>query len=205
MTDPRFEETLRTYEQYSKKFDEKFSAHFNRYIRPSAEYALEWMPAGSRLLDLGAGTGNHAAFFQSHGIDVLCTDVSPAMLERCKEKGLKTLCGDMETLEIPDASYDGVWAFASLLHLPKERTPAMLAKISRWLVPGGFFGLTLKEGDSEGFEEYENYPGRRRWFSYYLQEEVERYCQPYFLPLRAGQGIDVSGKYRWLMNFWKRR
>lgn len=205
MTDPRREETLRTYETYAEKFDEAFGDHFVRYIRPSAEYFLGLLPGHPRLLDLGAGTGNHASFFQSRGADVLCADLSPAMLERCAEKGLKTLCGDMEILHIPESSYDGVWAFASLLHLPKERTSAMIARIARWLVPGGVLGLALKAGTGEGFEKNEHYPGTRRWFSYYSEEEVDRYCRPHFSLVDNFKRIDVGGRYHWLHSFWKRR
>ena len=44
----------------------------------------------SRLIDIGAGTGIHGKFFQEQGIKVTCGDLSPAHVEKCIEKGLKS-------------------------------------------------------------------------------------------------------------------
>jgi ubiquinone/menaquinone biosynthesis C-methylase UbiE len=43
-------------------------------------------PKGARVLDLGCGTGEDALFLASLGVDVLGTDVSPAMIERARHK-----------------------------------------------------------------------------------------------------------------------
>src|SRR6202011_916545 len=40
------------------------------------------------LLEVGAGTGKDSKFFQEHGLQVTCTDLSPAMIELCRQKGL---------------------------------------------------------------------------------------------------------------------
>jgi SAM-dependent methyltransferase len=40
------------------------------------------------LLEVGAGAGHDSLYFQEQGLRVLCTDLSPAMVERCQAKGL---------------------------------------------------------------------------------------------------------------------
>src|SRR6266545_2040517 len=42
-----------------------------------------------RLLEVGAGTGIHGRFFQSQGLAVVCTDLSPQMVALCTRKGLE--------------------------------------------------------------------------------------------------------------------
>jgi ubiquinone/menaquinone biosynthesis C-methylase UbiE len=41
---------------------------------------------GTRLLEVGAGTGHDSVFFRDHGLDVVATDLSPEMVARCREK-----------------------------------------------------------------------------------------------------------------------
>ena len=40
------------------------------------------------LLEIGAGSGANARFFQDNGLTVTCTDLSPELVERCRQKGL---------------------------------------------------------------------------------------------------------------------
>ena len=58
-------------------------------------------------------------------------------------------------------AYDGVWANACLLHVPRAELAQVLALIWRALKPGGAFHASFKTGDAEGrdkFNRYYNYP-----------------------------------------------
>jgi SAM-dependent methyltransferase len=54
----------------------------------------------------------------------------------------------MTTLELPAASLDGVVAFYSLTHIPREELPALLARIHGWLRPGGVLVATMGAQDA---------------------------------------------------------
>src|SRR5205085_8485805 len=57
--------------------------------------------------------------------------------------------------------YDGVWASACLLHVPKNNLGAVLARIWRALKTGGTFYASFKEGEADGRDtlgRYYNYP-----------------------------------------------
>ena len=59
------------------------------------------------------------------------------------------------------AAYDGIWACASLLHVPAASLDDILARIHRALRPGGIFTASFKAGTGEGhdqFGRYYNYP-----------------------------------------------
>ena len=60
-----------------------------------------------------------------------------------------------------DAAFDGVWANACLLHVPRTALPGILAKVQRALRPGGVFYASYKAGEAEGrdrFGRFFNYP-----------------------------------------------
>jgi SAM-dependent methyltransferase len=56
-----------------------------------------------RLLEIGAGTGQDAAFFAEHGLEVLATDLSLQMVARCRDKGLDARVLDFAELGGPAA------------------------------------------------------------------------------------------------------
>lgn len=58
------------------------------------------------LLEVGAGTGHDSLYFQEQGLRVLCTDLSPAMVELCRVKGLDARVADFLSLGVPPASFD---------------------------------------------------------------------------------------------------
>jgi SAM-dependent methyltransferase len=97
----------------------------------------------STLLEVGAGTGQDSVFFRDAGLDVVAVDLSPEMVRRCTEKGIKALVRDVAHLEMPPGSFDAVWAMNCLLHVPDTDLPAVLREIRTVLRPGGLFYVGL--------------------------------------------------------------
>ena len=93
------------------------------------------------------------------------------MVEMCNRRGLPALLGDFNHLEFPDHSFDGVWAYTSLLHVAKSAVDQPLHEIKRVLKPNGYFALGMIEGTTEGYQEKQ---GHERWFSYYTRGELEQ-------------------------------
>lgn len=103
------------------------------------------------LLEVGAGTGHDSLYFQGQGLRVRCTDLSPAMVERCRAKGLDAHVADFLSLGLPAASFDAVYALNCLLHVPTPDLPRVLEAIGAVLVPGGlFYAGTWGGADEEG-------------------------------------------------------
>ena len=58
-------------------------------------------------------------------------------------------------------SYDGVWASACLLHVPREELAGIFGRIRRALKPFGVFYASFKIGEGDGRDSlgrYYNYP-----------------------------------------------
>lgn len=113
------------------------------------------------ILELGCGAGGDTAEMLARGFDVLPTDGSPEMAEvasRRLGRPVGTLLfHDLDAVE----AYDGVWANACLLHVPRDELGPILQRIWRALKPGGTFYASFKTGDAEGrdaLNRYYNYP-----------------------------------------------
>ena len=91
------------------------------------------------LLELGAGTGRDGKFFQDHGLEVTCIDLSPAMVDLCRQKGLTAREMDFSALHFPASSFEAVYALNCLLHLPKHDCPLCC----RPLIPCSHDGAVL--------------------------------------------------------------
>ncbi len=140
---------------------------------------LSYLSQGDRLLDLGAGTGQHAAFFQNQGIDVLCGDFSPEMIKACEQKGLRGQVMDFYSLDI-DERLDAVWSMNALLHVPKADLPSILQQIACALKDKGIFYLGVYGGyDSEGIWENDVY-NPKRFFSFYTNKHLKQVVSEHF-------------------------
>jgi SAM-dependent methyltransferase len=117
--------------------------------------------AGAQVLELGAGSGRDAAHMLAHGLAVDATDASPDLAaEATKRLGRPVRQLRFDALDA-EASYDAVWASASLLHAPASELTGDLTRIHRALRLGGLFVASFKAGSGEGrdrFGRYYNYP-----------------------------------------------
>jgi SAM-dependent methyltransferase len=169
------------YDKYADSFQKRFDVIFHEVAESFFQRFIQKL-SGKRVLDLGSGGGSNAIYLQRDGLSVICQDISPEMIKRCQEKGLKTVQGDMEEVEFMPASFDGIWAYCSLLHLKKENLPTMVERTSIWLASGGILGVALlDEGRADESREDKSYPGVKRWFSYYTYERLLGPMAIYFI------------------------
>ncbi|OHA64262.1 MAG: hypothetical protein A2842_01740 [Candidatus Wildermuthbacteria bacterium RIFCSPHIGHO2_01_FULL_48_25] len=168
--------TIETYNAAAKAYDEETAEFWDifpdTFIRAFAESVK------GKVLDVGSGPGRDALILQKTGLEVMCLDASSAMVEITKQKGLASVLGDFNTIPFPNETFDGVWAYTSLLHVPKAEVGKSLQEIQRVLKKGGVLGVGLIEGETEGYVESAsmNLP---RYFAYYTKEEVEKLLQRY--------------------------
>ncbi|PIW18046.1 SAM-dependent methyltransferase [bacterium (Candidatus Blackallbacteria) CG17_big_fil_post_rev_8_21_14_2_50_48_46] len=117
---------------------------------------LPLLPVGGLILDYGCGSGRDSLAFAKAGYEVLAIDPCPefiAYLENQADqnqiKNLEVRLGSLEEVSEKER-FDGVWACASLLHLPKHALTQTLIGLAQHLIKGGVLYASFKKGTFEG-------------------------------------------------------
>jgi SAM-dependent methyltransferase len=137
------------------------------YVAKSKAGASRWLgdfmqalPARARILELGCGSGRDAEALLARGFEVDATDGTPTIAAVAEQRlGRPVRIMRFDELSAVDA-YDGIWANASLLHVPRIALSGILARVLRALKPGGLHFASYKAGKAAGrdvFGRYYNY------------------------------------------------
>ena len=129
------------------------------------ESFLALVRPGGKILDAGCGSGRDSLYFQQHGYEVTAIDASTEMVKHTSTLiGRPVLLMRFHEVDFRE-EFDGVWASASLLHVPKAEIDGVIERLSRALVPGGIFYLSFKYGEREEIRH-------GRLFSDYTEESL---------------------------------
>ena len=159
-------QTIDVYERSAKECLARWSQR--RHRRPPL--LVEWLrclPANARLLDLGCGGGQDAVDLGRRGYRVVGVDRTKALLSagRRRYRSLPLVHADLRDLPFHLKSFDGLWAAASLIHLPKPDARRALTDLCKLIRPGGLFAATVTYGVKSRLTTDGWLPGRylARW------------------------------------------
>jgi SAM-dependent methyltransferase len=114
------------------------------------------------VADVGCGPGRITDYLHKIGLDAFGIDLSPAMIDvaRRDHPGLRFEVGSMTGLDLPDGCLTALLAWFSLIHVPDEEVPAVLAEFFRVLRPGSplLVGFHAGEGTRLKTEGYGGHP-----------------------------------------------
>lgn len=174
--------------------DEALSRTVAAYNRIADAYLAQWrdrrvverplallatlLPAGALVLDLGCGPGFDGAALRARGFQVVGLDLSWEMVQigRVHYPG-RYVQGDMQQLPLAAGTIGGIWASASLLHLPRPLLAPVLMEARRVLAPGGLFYLSLKEGTGEGWQSDSCGRQAPRFFTYWQADNLDAHLR----------------------------
>lgn len=141
--------TNRTIEYYNTHADRYSEITRNADMSDIYKRFEEHLKPGSRILDLGCGSGRDSKYFLDKGYKVVSLDASEAMCRKTQELTGKAAVH----MRIEDMNYenefDAVWACASLLHVAKSDMHKILEKAMKALKVGGVLYASWKYGKSE--------------------------------------------------------
>jgi SAM-dependent methyltransferase len=110
---------------------------------------LPHLPVGGRILDAGCGSGRDTRAFLDRGYTVTAFDASAELAAlAAAHVGQPVQVLRFQDLEWTQA-FDGIWACASLLHVPATELPEVLRRLTRALRPGGVLYASFKYGSGE--------------------------------------------------------
>ncbi len=139
----------RTLDWYRENAEKFIAGTADADMSPLYAAFLAHVPAGGRILDLGCGAGAASLHFKRLGYDVLAVDGCREMCEYTLSRvGCPVRCMRFEELDFTD-EFDGVWACASLLHVPGKNLPRVLRLVRRALKDDGVLYASFKYGEEE--------------------------------------------------------
>jgi len=155
------------------------------------------------ILDFGCGPGRDLKAFTDRGHIAVGLEGSARFAAMAREfSGCEILEQDFLKLELPASRFDGVFANASLFHVPGGELPRVLRELHASLKPGGvLFSSNPRGGNEEGWNRgrYGAYHDLEAWRGYLAAadfDELEHYYRPPGLPLE---------QQPWLASVWRRR
>ncbi len=154
------------------------------------------------ILDFGCGPGRDLAYFRSLGHDAVGLEGCRAFCAMAQEhSGCEVLEQDFLALALPPARFDGVFANASLFHVPSADLPRVLRELAVALKTRGVLFSSNPRGDNEegwNGQRYGCYWDLERWREIVAAagfELIAHYYRPSGVP-RAQQP--------WLATVWRK-
>lgn len=138
--------TIRYYDDHANQYAQETVG-----IEMQSLYApfLELVPSGGRILDAGCGSGRDSEEFKDRGFVVTAIDASKEMANHASRLlGSPVIVMRFQEMEFV-SEFDGIWACASLLHVPQHEIDEVLVRLICALKLGGVCFLSFKVGDSE--------------------------------------------------------
>lgn len=159
-------------------------------------------PAAATILDLGCGPGRDLKTFSSLGHRAIGIDgAAQFVLMARQHSGCDVWQQDFLHLDLPAAQFDGIYANASLFHVPKVALPAVLRALHGALKPGGvLFSSNPRGANQEGWngDRYGSYHDLDGWRAF-LQDAGFVYLDHYYRPA----GVPLAEQH-WLASLWRK-
>jgi len=155
-----------------------------------------------QILDFGCGPGRDLRTFTAMGHVAVGLDGSERFAEMARsDSGCEVFHQNFLELDLPEQRFDGIFANASLFHVPRQELPRVLKELRAALKPGGvLFSSNPRGSNQEGWkgERYGSFHDLASWSGLLTEAgfvEVEHYYRPAGLPRE---------QQPWLASVWRR-
>lgn len=195
--------TARTLEHYNERAAQFWQGTRDHDVTQNIASLLRHLRGAAplRILDFGCGPGRDLAAFRALGHEPVGLEGSPAFAAMAREhSGSEVWEQDFLALALPEASFDGIFANASLFHVPRRELPRVLRELRATLKPGGvLFASNPRGNNEEGWNggRYGSYHDLETWRALLGAagfSELEHYYRPPGLPLE---------QQPWLASVWR--
>jgi len=200
--DARSASTLAHYDRNTRSFWEGTKDHDVAQNYAALLEAIEGAPPFA-ILDFGCGPGRDLAYFRAAGHEAVGLDGAASFVEMARAySGCEVLHQDFLALDLPPHRFDGIFANASLFHVPGAELARVLGELHAALKPRGvLFASNPRGNNEEGLsgERYGCYWNLETWRRFVTAAgfaELKHYYRPPGLP-RAQQP--------WLATVWRKR
>lgn len=188
--------TLQTYDLKMQEYIDNTPQQINDAEQPWIDSALDLIPQGGSILELGSGFGRNAGYINEKGFELTCTDAVPRFVELLRNKGLDAKILNVLKDDLGQ-NYDMVFANGVLVHFTAEETEVVLDKIHQALKSGGILAFSIKQG--EGDEWTKEKLGAPRYFQYWQLDQLKEIVKAHgFTWIKATAGETSLKNASWL-------
>lgn len=193
----------RTLAHYNANAEDFFAGTRDHDVRQNRDTLLQHIAASApfTILDFGCGPGRDLKAFSTLGHTAIGLEGAERFVTMARSySGCTVWQQDFLALDLPDQYFDGVFANASLFHVPRQALPQVLEQLRATLKPGGvLFSSNPRGNNQEGFngERYGAYHDIAAWRSYMTAAgftELLHYYRPPGLPIE---------QQPWLASLWR--
>lgn len=152
MTDSYDDIARRTLADYDRNARAFFAGTIGHDVSQNIDALLDAIEAEApyTILDLGCGPGRDLKTFSQLGHHAIGLDGCPTFVAMAREfSGCEVWHQDFLHLQLPDEMFDGIFANATLFHVPRELLPRVLGELRAALKPGGVLFSSNPRGDNE--------------------------------------------------------
>jgi len=194
----------KTLEHYNERADEFWVGTRDHDVTQNIEALLRHIRGAAplRILDLGCGPGRDLTAFRALGHEPIGLEGSPPLAAMARRhSGCDVWEQDFLALRLPSSHFDGIFANASLFHVPRQELPRVLSELGAALKPAGVLFASNPRGNNEegwvggrygAYHDIESWRGFLRAAAF---AELEHYYRPPGLPLE---------RRPWLASVWRR-
>ena len=196
--------TARTIGHYQDRADDFWKGTRNHDVTQNIKALVDALqvPQDARILDFGCGPGRDIKAFQELGHIAIGLDGSEAFCAMARAySGSEVWCQDFIALDLPKETFDGIFANASLFHIPRSELPRVLGELFESLKSGGVLVASSPRGpniEQINGERYGAYLDHSVWASLFKTtgfRALTHYFRPSGLPRE---------KQPWLVTIWRK-
>ena len=154
------------------------------------------------ILDFGCGPGRDLAAFRGLGHEAVGLDGAERFVEMARQQtGCEVWHQDFLDLRLPSERFDGIFANASLFHIPSQELPRILGQLWDTLKPNGIlFSSNPRGHDQEGWQDhrYGSFYAFETWRQILTQAQFQEVMHYYRPPGKPRQ------QQPWLATVWRK-
>lgn len=193
--------TLCHYNRHAESF---WASTYDHDVSQNREALLQNLPGQGpfRILDFGCGPGRDLKIFRELGHEAIGLDGAERFVESARAySGCEVWRQDFLKLALPAKFFDGIFANASLFHVPSQELPRVLKELVAALKPDGVLFSSNPRGENEegwNGQRYGCYYDLARWRDLVTAAgfcEISHYYRPPGLP---------RGQQPWLASIWRK-